>query len=327
MRKIWLSFDYELFLGAKSGTPAACMLLPTQNLIQVLHELHMKATFFVDASYLLRLKDEKSPECQADFQAISSQLRELVRRGHRVELHLHPHWIDAHYQGGGQWTFPHYEHYQLNSLAREKALEHFAQGVEILSHIIQSEFPHYRLRAFRAGGLCATPFELFARAMTANHLDIDSSVAPGLRLQGATHSFDYSSLTQITCEPYTFTSNPLQAEPGKLWEIPILCYKQNLLQKLLLNRKAKGQKSSPCAGDGQGIANFKNRGIGDKLSTSYNPWTIDLALEQIYQDQWKLCNGSGSLLCHPKNLNAQSFQALQFLSKQENLLFLSTEEL
>src|ERR1035437_5213233 len=94
-KKILLSFDYEPFLGSRSGSAEMCMLKPTDALRSILNKYNAKAIFFVDTLYLSNLK--KHPELTNDFISIKNQLKEFSAEGHYIFPHIHPHWLAAEY--------------------------------------------------------------------------------------------------------------------------------------------------------------------------------------------------------------------------------------
>ncbi len=53
-RNLLITFDYELFLGSRSGRPEGCVLQPTELLEKVLTPFKAKGVFFVDTTYLLK---------------------------------------------------------------------------------------------------------------------------------------------------------------------------------------------------------------------------------------------------------------------------------
>ena len=50
-KNILLTFDYELFLGSRSGTVDNCLIIPTSKILEVLKRHGAKAVFFIDTSY------------------------------------------------------------------------------------------------------------------------------------------------------------------------------------------------------------------------------------------------------------------------------------
>ena len=90
-----LTFDYEVFLGHQTGTIDNCVLKPTRQILEVLKQNNAKAIFFVDATWLLFLKEN----IPADLRLVEEQLLDIIKTGSTVELHLHPQWINAYIIG------------------------------------------------------------------------------------------------------------------------------------------------------------------------------------------------------------------------------------
>ena len=55
-KNILLTFDYELFLGKRSGSAQKCMIEPTNELLKILLKNNAKAIFFIDTTYLDQLE-------------------------------------------------------------------------------------------------------------------------------------------------------------------------------------------------------------------------------------------------------------------------------
>src|ERR1035437_8742803 len=119
MKEIILTIDYELFLGEKTGTVKKCMIEPTAKLISFLKKNNSKMTVFWDIlHYYLLLQYEKNfPELKDDRLLIEKQILDLAKNGHDIQLHLHPHWLDAQYENG-RWIFQ-YGRFRLNKLKNE----------------------------------------------------------------------------------------------------------------------------------------------------------------------------------------------------------------
>ena len=54
--KIYLTFDYELFLGTPNGGIEDCLLNPTRRINNVLSLQNVTGTFYVDFAYLFYLQ-------------------------------------------------------------------------------------------------------------------------------------------------------------------------------------------------------------------------------------------------------------------------------
>ena len=93
--KICITLDYELCLGLKTGSVFNTLIYPMNQLSNIFDNYNVKATLFVDASYLLALNKRKRefPILEEDYKMITDQLRELKLKGHSIQLHIHPQWI------------------------------------------------------------------------------------------------------------------------------------------------------------------------------------------------------------------------------------------
>lgn len=117
---------------------------------------------------------------------VDDQLRNVVRRGHDVQMHIHPHWpktdIDrredgsTHYNFDSIWMYPgpHFE--DLYGFM----LKHLLAGREYLNSLLKEVLSDYECVAYRAGAYGIVPGEkkILAALEDAGYL-IDSSVVPG----------------------------------------------------------------------------------------------------------------------------------------------------
>ena len=95
MRELLFTFDHELFLGRNSGTPQNCLLRPASAVVDILERHGLRGVFFVDTTYLMRLEDVATRFALVadDLGHIIMQLKDLLRRGHAIYPHIHPHWL------------------------------------------------------------------------------------------------------------------------------------------------------------------------------------------------------------------------------------------
>lgn len=157
-KRIILSYDYELFFGDRSGTVQKSLIEPTNQLLDAMDSVGFKGNFFIDWQMIKYLSMEDDNRCKQDYDAIVNQLKDIVHRGHRIELHIHPHWVDAKYNGDGTWNFNEFEHYSLNSFTKDEITEMFVGGTNLLESIAREVEPDYKIVAFRAGGVGCTAF-------------------------------------------------------------------------------------------------------------------------------------------------------------------------
>lgn len=157
-KKVIFSYDYELFFGIMSGTVQKTLIEPTNLLLDCMESVSARGNFFID--YLMfecleKLSDERA---KSDLKLMKEQVKDMVRRGHRIELHLHPHWIDAKYNGDGTWDYTDYTHYSLYSLDEDVRSRMFRDGTIYLTKLAREVDPDYTICAFRAGGWTIQPF-------------------------------------------------------------------------------------------------------------------------------------------------------------------------
>src|SRR5689334_17058989 len=99
----YLTLDYEIFFGRRTGTLQRCVLEPTEALLRLARRHRAPLVFFVDAGYILALRREMSRAAalRRDYDAVCRQVAALPRAGHQVQLHIHPHWEDCRWNGAG----------------------------------------------------------------------------------------------------------------------------------------------------------------------------------------------------------------------------------
>lgn len=222
-KAIALTFDYELFFG-RSGTAERCMFAPTELILKALAEHTVRATFFVDATHYLRASSAPEPSARREAARIIDQVAEIVGRGHRVELHIHPHWLDAR-RDGDSWVYETYERYRLQSLPVERATSLIVECAETLTAMARVADSAYRLLVFRAGGLSVQPFEHLRPGLEAAGIRAESSVAPGMTAGGESRRFDFGRAPMLPA--YRFGDDPGREDPtGAFVEIPISTYER-----------------------------------------------------------------------------------------------------
>lgn len=324
-KKCVLTFDYELFFK-DSGTPEASILHPTNLLIDILDDINGKATFFVDALYLLKLKENLNIHKRI-YEAIEQQLVEIVTKGHRIELHLHPHWIDAYWDiKNCKWIFPTYEHYKLNSLTDQEIEHIFDVTVSILNEIGSKAIKDYSVVAFRAGGWCIEPFERLKKSFLKHNIFIDSSVIPGYVMNGDIHKLDYSGIINKTI--YKFENSVrVVSSNGLFVELPMSTYTINIFEKIQIYiTRYLDRSKAVIFGDGIGIPIVQQNGMIYKLINyvkifkSIQPFAIDGYVASNFFSK-KLKDNKNEMVVivgHPKFFTISSLKAVKKLSTSGN---------
>jgi SAM-dependent methyltransferase len=163
---------------------------PTERLFELFGKTDVAATFFAEmGEYFWLLANEPKVAHRME-----EQWRQAVRRGHDVQLHLHPCWLPETgatcIDGNWYWDW-----------SKAKADDYPGDLAELigrcktaLERVIQPVCRGYTVTSFRAGAYQAQPFERLALALAANGIMCDSSVFPDGK--SSDRGFDY-------CNPYT----------------------------------------------------------------------------------------------------------------------------
>lgn len=310
-----LTFDYELFLGKRTGTINNCVIRPTQFILDVLRKNNAKAIFFVDAAWLLFLKKHSS----GDFKLVSDQLKEITNIGSSIELHLHPQWINADPEVESK-GFESSENYKLHSLSQEAILEVFKNSIELIESVTLQ-----KVRGFRAGGFCIEPFDQIKPAFETFNIKYDFSLAPGIYLRsGNPYDFDFSDAPKDLL--YTFENDvKLPDSQGKFVEVPLSTYNNNPIYRISNNVLLKINKDS-IFGDGIGIQqnlSFISRLISKRLGFSKTMLTLDQVSHILFTYLLKTHFRKTSplvIISHPKTISNQALLNLSYLARNFNTM-------
>ena len=157
VKKIILTIDYELHLGDETGTVRECMIEPTKKLVSTIEKNGSRMTIFWDILHYYRLLELEKlfPELKQDKLLIEEQILDLAQRGHDVQLHLHPHWLDATYKNG-KWNFT-YGRFKLHNLSNENRNGDIntingciSISKKLMEDLIRKVKPDYKVTSFRA---------------------------------------------------------------------------------------------------------------------------------------------------------------------------------
>jgi len=241
-KEILLTFDYEPYLGARSGSAEKCILQPTEALRAILNKHQAKGIFFVDIFYLLNLKKHK--ELNEDLAQIIKQLKTLYAEGHYIFPHIHPHWLDSVYlENKREFSLVDLSNYSLAGLPEFQIKNLFKESIQFLKEIGISNTTW----AYRAGGWCIQPFNLFKDIFIEEEIKYEFSVLPGYKNDNTNQFFDFSQVTKNT--PYYFSDYPEKPEETGLFiEFPIstiyfnstIRLKDRLVRKYLWKTGDKG---------------------------------------------------------------------------------------
>ncbi|MEJ2621586.1 MAG: hypothetical protein P8163_15385 [Candidatus Thiodiazotropha sp.] len=308
---IFLTLDYELFFGNNCGTQEKSIVSPTKRLLEVLNKYGVKASFFVDAGYLLKLKEfrKSNSTLELDYQALFKQLMLLSETGHDIQLHIHPHWEDSYFEGA-TWVID-TSRYKIHDFSYEEVDGLVRRYKQVLTDLIDKE-PF----AYRAGGWCIQPFTHLKSALKLNNIWLDSTLYQNGKNNSATHYFNFKGMPDKSL--WRFEDDPLhETEHGYFTEIPISSYRVSPLffWKMVFYKKL-GSGKHKSFGDGSGVGGsgldklrmltrFTNSVVSvDGYKASY--------LQAAYRQFLKKCDHENFVIIgHPKAMSEYSLEKLE----------------
>jgi len=218
---IGITIDYETWHPIPPGKTIDWekdALIPATKFLALAEDLQIKLTFFFEIGEYFWLR-KNQPQTAG---LLENQLKEVVQKGHDVQLHLHPSWLPelgADYKNGvwcWDWSKAKIADYPGDV---EKVIQRCVQTLESILKPVNS---NYRVTSFRAGAYQIQPFRNLFVALVKNGIFCDSSIYAGGVSPDRGHDF---SLAFSDHQPYWANSyDPqLSAPPAerKIVELPI----------------------------------------------------------------------------------------------------------
>ncbi len=302
-----LGVDYELFFGNPTGTPQACMIEPTNALLDVLEKHGARLTAFADAAYLVKLQQARQRTLRTVFERIARQLRTLVDRQHDVQLHVHPHWQDSNWREG-RWQID-TQRYRAHDFSREELIDMLREQVACLGNITGSAPV-----AYRAGGWCLQPFAHLSEALHAVGIRLDSTVYAGGSSVNPGREFDF---TRAPLEDYwRFEDDPLVVEAsGRFLELPISTVTvPPIFYWRMLGRRLRPSDLHRTFGDGKALSGSGGYYLRKLLAWESGVASIDGArasmLPRALAARHRLGGNVLNVMGHPKSISRASLRDL-----------------
>lgn len=308
--RTFLTLDYEVFFGRETGTVARSVVEPADALVKMASRHGARLVFFVDAGFILRLRAEmgRSPRLAADHDAICRQVEALARAGHEIQLHIHPHWEDSHWNGEG-WDID-VSRYALQSFAPSAIHDIVGRYTRVLRELAGPDAAF----AYRAGGWVLQPFAKIRSALLAHGVTIDSTVFAGGLSEGKVQPYDFR-LAPLKSR-WRFDDDPMVETPrGPFLEVPIASRRLSpaFFWRLAAAKKLGGARHR-AFGDGTALA-MEGGDLKRKLT---RPTTSVVSLDGYKasflsraHDEWRAAGHEDFVVIgHPKALTPYSLGRL-----------------
>lgn len=302
MQKVLLiGLDYELFFGPRVGTVERCLLAPTDAIVELLAKCGGRLTLFVDAGFVWRLS--QTPAATREFRKVALQLENVVRAGHEVQLHVHPHWEDSHFING-EWQLD-VSRYRLHEFGRSEQLDLLSRYSDALANIVG-----YRPNVYRAGGWCIQPFHEISASLADVGIDVDSTIYARGSSEDAERTYDFKTVE--AADYWRFSNDPTERDDsGPFLEIPITSVKVpgyfHWLDQLL---KRTNPTANQSYGDGAYLPHDASYILRRLTRSSYAPASIDGGKARLLEAAWQAAGDVVNIMGHPKSLTKESLRIL-----------------
>src|SRR4029077_3445769 len=182
--------DWEV-RGNGTGDPRVLQFEPMRTLVKIFNEHGIRGSFNAEVMQQItyRSQQERFPELKAIADEWEEVVTESFREGHDIQLHLHPQWMGASYEGrgnwklGGDWSILNYPPQQMRAM--------LVTGKHYLEGLLRSIDSEYACVSFRAGSWCAAPSDSLMLILSELGFVFDMSIVAGIRNDTPQVKLDY----------------------------------------------------------------------------------------------------------------------------------------
>ena len=248
-REISLTVDYEIF-GNGTGDVRQHVTEPTEKMAEQCEKHGVPLTVFVEVEEYLAFERYRA-QLQVDFgydpaKVIREQLLSLVRRGHDLQLHLHPQWYESRY-ADRQWHLrPHIQTVDDLFKTQEEVDAYIRERKAVIDELYAAAGSARRVVVYRAGAFSAQPGSKLLKALERNGITVDSSVVHGLVKRNETLNLDYRNAPAGRRHWNVGKDVAEEDASGIITEVPIYSVMgRRLFQVTLRRMRAKFSRNVP----------------------------------------------------------------------------------
>lgn len=194
MLHVVLSDDWEL-RGNGSGNPRAMQFRTARALMDVYERHGFRCSFNAEVMQQLAFREAatRHPELGAIADEWDDCVREMLRRGHDVQLHTHPQWDGAVFEGGRFRMNP---EWSLQRCPDDKVRRLLRSAHAYLVELGRREDPSYRCVSYRAGAWALAPSPTILPALAELGIVFDMSIVSGIYHDTGGVYFDYRTVDE-----------------------------------------------------------------------------------------------------------------------------------
>ena len=240
-----LTVDLEVF-GNGSGCVQQCACAPLERMARLVEAYGARLEIFVEAIEFAVM--EGDPAHADTVRAVKRQLADMVRRGHQLQIHIHPQWDGAYPDDAKQgWVFKGGT-WRTGDTDPDRLVHLLHMSNAWIREAVQEVHEDYGCSVFRAGGWCIQPSEEVVPVLRSMGLNIDSSVAPGLANDDPDTWYDFRSSPE---KPWWRVDAEVDRPgSGDFIEVPIAAPRVNAARHLRARvaRRREGEFAPGCVG-------------------------------------------------------------------------------
>ena len=338
--KIHMTLDYEVW-GNGNGCVIECMITPTNRLLEIAERFNLKVTVFVDVCEYWAFKDTEERGLFKDItykpaSLMEEQLKDIIKRGHDVQLHFHPQWLNYKYIDDYQFELD-LNLWRISSLDigdfdRQNTLKWlFKKGRDCLEDLLKPISSAYKCSTFRAGAWCIQPEKKVLEAMQSVGIFYDFTVAPNMKLNQDLTKYNFTEVPAKS--KWKFNDDVcIEDKDGIFTEFPIHTVQYGLLMLMFyFVKRMQVRKSFDKKCIGGGISNVSNpaKRILRKLFQKYHMFDFTGGLsaaeltfqfneaKNMYKNELEYKDVELISIGHPKDFNSDR-ELVHFLTGINN---------
>ena len=216
------------------------MVDPTEWMARTCERFGMPLTVFFEVEEYLAFERERESLIESwaydPAAEIRKQAGDLIRRGHDLQLHLHPEWVGAIFPRE-QWILrPEKRTVDSLYVTPEEVSKYIGDRKSVIDGLYKAAGTKKRVTAFRAGAFCAQPGKMLLRALAENGIVIDSSLVKGMVRWDEQVQLDFSGVPENR-KHWTISEDVAREDSlGRVTEIPIYSLMGRRIQQLTPRR-------------------------------------------------------------------------------------------
>ena len=238
-RQLIVTVDHEVF-GNGSGDVRRHIIEPGDRMARACEKFGMPLTVFFEVEeYLAFVREREALKLVCGYdpaEELRAQAVDLVKRGHDLQLHLHPEWVGSSFEEGRWILRP--DHPTVDSLfeTQEEVSGYLGERKAVIDGFYEAAGSARRVTAYRCGAFCAQPGRKLLGALAEHGIVIDSSAVKGMVRKDEQVHLDFTGAPKERRHWQVSEDVAREDAAGLVTEIPIYSRMGRRVQQLTPRR-------------------------------------------------------------------------------------------